>query len=121
MATRRPPPRGCQPQGRSHRPVNGSDPDRVNPDPDPIPIYLDRIKNRIESRSTQIRSMTRHGSPALQRPVAKAIEEAIQDLKRKVSVEEGEGFVEGRMDFETLDYTGSGANNRHDPRSPGKP
>ncbi|PKA55544.1 hypothetical protein AXF42_Ash006746 [Apostasia shenzhenica] len=49
-------------KGLVTRPVNGSDPDRVDPDPNPIPIYPDRIKNRIRSRSTQIRSMTRHGS-----------------------------------------------------------
>ncbi|KAK1294407.1 hypothetical protein QJS10_CPA16g01324 [Acorus calamus] len=27
----------------------------------------------------------------------------------------------GRMDIESNDYPGSGANNRHDPRSPGRP
>lgn len=28
--------------------------------------------------------------------------------------------VEGRMDLESTDYPGTGANNRHDPRSPGR-
>lgn len=32
-----------------------------------------------------------------------------------------EGFVEGRMDFESSDYPVSGANNRHDPRASGIP
>lgn len=27
--------------------------------------------------------------------------------------------VEGRMDFESADYPGTGANNRHDPKTPG--
>ncbi|WOH06281.1 hypothetical protein DCAR_0625706 [Daucus carota subsp. sativus] len=28
--------------------------------------------------------------------------------------------MEGRMDLENTDYPGTGANNRHDPRSPGR-
>lgn len=32
----------------------------------------------------------------------------------------GERFIEGRMDFETSDYKGSGANQDHDPKPPGK-
>ncbi|KAL8095099.1 hypothetical protein AgCh_036525 [Apium graveolens] len=28
--------------------------------------------------------------------------------------------VEGRMDLQNTDYPGTGANNRHDPRSPGR-
>uniref|UniRef100_A0A2P2KYM5 Uncharacterized protein n=1 Tax=Rhizophora mucronata TaxID=61149 RepID=A0A2P2KYM5_RHIMU len=31
----------------------------------------------------------------------------------------GEGFIEGRMDMESTDYPGTGANNHHDPRTPG--
>ncbi|KAG0477526.1 hypothetical protein HPP92_014367 [Vanilla planifolia] len=34
---------------------------------------------------------------------------------------EEEDFFEGRMDIESMDYQGSGANSRHDPKSPGKP
>ncbi|ONK62799.1 uncharacterized protein A4U43_C07F8260 [Asparagus officinalis] len=33
---------------------------------------------------------------------------------------EEEAFGEGRMSLEVDDYPGSGANNRHDPKSPGK-
>ncbi|GMY20088.1 Cyclin/Brf1 TBP-binding protein [Fagus crenata] len=32
----------------------------------------------------------------------------------------GEGFKEGRMDFETFDYKGAGPNHDHDPKPPGK-
>ncbi|KAG9458524.1 hypothetical protein H6P81_003032 [Aristolochia fimbriata] len=31
-----------------------------------------------------------------------------------------EDFVRGRMDIESTDYPGSGANNRHDPKTPGR-
>ncbi|KAK7290690.1 hypothetical protein RIF29_05287 [Crotalaria pallida] len=31
-----------------------------------------------------------------------------------------EFMVEGRMDFERNDYPGAGANNRHDPKTPGR-
>lgn len=31
------------------------------------------------------------------------------------------GEVAARMDIEVNDYPGSGANNRHEPRSPGRP
>ncbi|KAB1223151.1 hypothetical protein CJ030_MR2G016452 [Morella rubra] len=31
-----------------------------------------------------------------------------------------EGFLDRRMDMESADYPGTGANNHHDPRSPGK-
>ncbi|XP_039129526.1 uncharacterized protein LOC120265640 [Dioscorea cayenensis subsp. rotundata] len=34
--------------------------------------------------------------------------------------DDDEKFVKKRMDFETHDYPGSGANNRHDPRGPGR-
>lgn len=37
-----------------------------------------------------------------------------------VDVGEGEGFIEGRMDMESTDYPGTGANNHHDPRTPGR-
>ncbi|CAN6587005.1 unnamed protein product [Malus baccata var. baccata] len=33
---------------------------------------------------------------------------------------EGESFIEGRMAIESEDYPGTGANNHHDPRTPGK-
>ncbi|KAJ0969773.1 hypothetical protein J5N97_022650 [Dioscorea zingiberensis] len=48
------------------------------------------------------------------------IEDEIEDelnSRQALDVEE----MMGRMDFETDDYPGSGANNRHDPKSPGKP
>ncbi|PON74944.1 Transmembrane protein [Parasponia andersonii] len=35
-------------------------------------------------------------------------------------LEIGEGFIEGRMDFEKTDYSGVGANPEHDPKPPGK-
>ncbi|XP_068657819.1 uncharacterized protein [Aristolochia californica] len=31
-----------------------------------------------------------------------------------------EDFVHGRMEIESTDYPGSGANNRHDPKTPGR-
>ena len=31
----------------------------------------------------------------------------------------GEGYVEGRMDLQSTDYPGTGANNRHNPKTPG--
>lgn len=35
--------------------------------------------------------------------------------------EQQEGYdVERRMDFERTDYPGTGANNHHDPKSPGR-
>ncbi|KAK1365867.1 Cyclin/Brf1-like TBP-binding protein [Heracleum sosnowskyi] len=52
---------------------------------------------------------------------------ALQDLHAdEVMGEKGELIVveefavEGRMDLESTDYPGTGANNRHDPRSPGR-
>ena len=33
----------------------------------------------------------------------------------------GDGFIEGRMDFQTLDYKPISSNPGHDPKSPGKP
>ncbi len=33
----------------------------------------------------------------------------------------GDGFIERRMDFETLDYKPIISNPGHDPKSPGKP
>ncbi|XP_054802365.1 uncharacterized protein LOC129306059 [Prosopis cineraria] len=35
-------------------------------------------------------------------------------------IEMGEEVIEGRMDLESTDYPGTGANNRHDPRTPGR-
>ena len=29
-------------------------------------------------------------------------------------------FINGRMDLESTDYPGTGANNHHDPRTPGR-
>lgn len=31
-----------------------------------------------------------------------------------------ERFIEGRMDLENNDYPGTGANNHHDPKTPGR-
>ncbi|KAK9986884.1 hypothetical protein SO802_031835 [Lithocarpus litseifolius] len=43
------------------------------------------------------------------------------DLRDGVEVfDVGERFIEGRMDFETSDYKGTGANQGHDPKTPGK-
>ncbi|KAL8132236.1 hypothetical protein AgCh_007933 [Apium graveolens] len=45
---------------------------------------------------------------------------ALQDLQAQEVTEGGEMLVvEGRMDFESADYPGTGANNRHDPKTPG--
>ncbi|KAJ6757608.1 PROTEIN putative-RELATED [Salix koriyanagi] len=35
-------------------------------------------------------------------------------------IDVGKGYIEGRMDFESTDYPGTGANNHHDPKTPGK-
>ncbi|KAJ9185732.1 hypothetical protein P3X46_005329 [Hevea brasiliensis] len=32
----------------------------------------------------------------------------------------GEGYINGRVDLESTDYPGTGANNHHDPKTPGK-
>ncbi|KAK9289827.1 hypothetical protein L1049_007987 [Liquidambar formosana] len=32
-----------------------------------------------------------------------------------------QGYMEGRMDLESTDYPGTGANNHHDPKTPGRP
>jgi hypothetical protein len=54
---------------------------------------------------------------------------SIQDLlaQDKVDMREieetfevGEGVIEGRMDLERTDYPGTGANNHHDPGTPGR-
>lgn len=34
--------------------------------------------------------------------------------------EVGEGVIEGRMDLQRTDYPGTGANNHHDPGTPGR-
>lgn len=48
----------------------------------------------------------------------------MQEIMRKEMMmyddDDDEKFVKKRMDFETHDYPGSGANNRHDPRGPGR-
>lgn len=31
-----------------------------------------------------------------------------------------QGYIEGRMDIESNDYPGTGANNHHDPKTPGR-
>ncbi|BFG37592.1 hypothetical protein CerSpe_238660 [Prunus speciosa] len=43
-----------------------------------------------------------------------------QSLVEEGDVGLGEGFIEGRMDLETTDYSGVGANPEHDPKPPGR-
>ncbi|XP_072960895.1 uncharacterized protein [Typha angustifolia] len=51
-----------------------------------------------------------------------AVGEVSDKMITKDMAMEEEAFVNGRMDFESInDYPGSGANNRHDPRNPGRP
>lgn len=38
-----------------------------------------------------------------------------------VLIDMNEGFIERRVDLETQDYEGTGANKDHDPKSPGGP
>ncbi|CDO98561.1 unnamed protein product [Coffea canephora] len=42
-----------------------------------------------------------------------------QHLSRALLEENESSFLEGRMDIESLDYSGAGANNHHDPKPPG--
>ncbi|WOG98197.1 hypothetical protein DCAR_0417538 [Daucus carota subsp. sativus] len=44
---------------------------------------------------------------------------ALQDFQTQEAIEKEMLVVEGRMDFESADYPGTGANNRHDPKTPG--
>ena len=41
------------------------------------------------------------------------------DVNEEVLVDVDEGLIERRMDLETQDYEGTGANRDHDPKSPG--
>lgn len=45
---------------------------------------------------------------------------AFQSLVEEGVVGLGERFIEGRMDLETADYSGVGANPEHDPKPPGR-
>ncbi|GLT70443.1 hypothetical protein SLA2020_425240 [Shorea laevis] len=56
-------------------------------------------------------------------------EEAVHDLLAQDAMDlmdgedllgVGQGSVEGRMDFETADYKGAGANTGHEPKTPGR-
>ncbi|KAJ4710159.1 Transmembrane protein [Melia azedarach] len=52
----------------------------------------------------------------IQDSVAKEAMEVSSDSEELHRVEQA--YIEGRMDMETRDYGGTGANNRHDPRAP---
>lgn len=44
------------------------------------------------------------------------------EFRNEESIDVGKYFIAGRMDLENAeDYPGTGANNHHDPRSPGTP
>ncbi|CAL4946862.1 unnamed protein product [Urochloa decumbens] len=45
---------------------------------------------------------------------------AVVEVPRQQGAERNLGEVAARMDIEVNDYPGSGANNRHEPRSPGR-
>ncbi|KAK1278263.1 hypothetical protein QJS04_geneDACA003460 [Acorus gramineus] len=55
------------------------------------------------------------------------MDEGMSSLDMVDQMDNGGGALEvdelghGRMDIESNDYPGSGANNRHDPKSPGRP
>ncbi|XP_066315271.1 uncharacterized protein [Miscanthus floridulus] len=65
------------------------------------------------SRSLSLRNRQQPtNNPALEVP-AQQDEDAVEGGNQ--------GEVAARMDIEVNDYPGSGANNRHEPRSPGRP
>lgn len=41
-----------------------------------------------------------------------------KNLQALVDLRNEEEVIEGRMDLESTDYPGTGANNRHDPKAP---
>ncbi|OAY44460.1 uncharacterized protein LOC110621277 [Manihot esculenta] len=41
------------------------------------------------------------------------------NLGEEQVIDFGEGYINGRMDLESTDYPGTGANNHHDPKTPG--
>ncbi|KAG6750829.1 hypothetical protein POTOM_045344 [Populus tomentosa] len=47
-------------------------------------------------------------------------EDAVISTGGEMLIDAGEGYIEGRMDLESTDYPGTGANNHHDPKTPGK-
>ncbi|KAL6853780.1 hypothetical protein ACP4OV_019809 [Aristida adscensionis] len=65
------------------------------------------------SRNLTLRNHQPSDDPALEVPVQGGIGGADQ--------EQNLGGVAARMVIEVNDYPGSGANNRHEPRSPGRP
>ncbi|ESR56764.1 hypothetical protein CICLE_v10022756mg [Citrus x clementina] len=42
----------------------------------------------------------------------------VSDSEEVLGMEQG--YIEGRMDMESTDYPGTGANNHHDPKTPGR-
>ncbi|KAL9436349.1 hypothetical protein AB3S75_022408 [Citrus x aurantiifolia] len=42
----------------------------------------------------------------------------VSDSEELLGMEQG--YIEGRMDMESTDYPGTGANNHHDPKTPGR-
>ncbi|XP_020276580.1 uncharacterized protein LOC109850907 isoform X1 [Asparagus officinalis] len=73
--------------------------------------YLVSLNAAPLSRSTTLQSISGYNQQG-----ASAQEAMTTD---QMATEE-EAFGEGRMSLEVDDYPGSGANNRHDPKSPGK-
>ncbi|KAJ6877409.1 hypothetical protein NC651_030216 [Populus alba x Populus x berolinensis] len=47
-------------------------------------------------------------------------QDAVISTGGEMLIDAGEGYIEGRMDLESTDYPGTGANNHHDPKTPGK-
>ncbi|KAL9341963.1 hypothetical protein Peur_065288 [Populus x canadensis] len=47
-------------------------------------------------------------------------QDAVISTDGEMLIDAGEGYIERRMDFESTDYPGTGANNHHDPKTPGK-
>ncbi|KAG6751962.1 hypothetical protein POTOM_044177 [Populus tomentosa] len=48
------------------------------------------------------------------------MKDAVISTGGEMLIDAGEGYIEGRMDLESTDYPGTGANNHHDPKTPGK-
>ncbi|XP_042512740.1 uncharacterized protein LOC122087611 [Macadamia integrifolia] len=55
-------------------------------------------------------------------PIQEFMEQGLMDERNYggKGLELDEAIIRGRMDIETNDYPGTGANNNHDPRSPGR-
>ncbi|CAK7341587.1 unnamed protein product [Dovyalis caffra] len=55
--------------------------------------------------------------PAVQEILA---QDAVDLTDGEMLLDVGEGYIEGRMDLGSTDYPGTGANNHHDPKTPGR-